>query len=574
MFTEEEKKRFAVLSKKGAADLTDDEKSELQKLTTKANEAGFEWNEEKKEVVEKQKSISLDDLKKVIETGCKKAFEDFPDDKIKAIVEKALKEQFPDADKKTPALTQEGIESLMTKCLQTIEKKVEDSEPGGVLIAGIDFSKAFEASVKKLRPASKMQHDVTIPDGNRVGNLTVCEKQILNVCLGRTMNDGISQKQIEIAHAKGIRRYENLLEKARYEGRLIDKAAALADLHGDAVEDRISGRIKSLFEEADLIRKDLTTSGSGTGNEFIPSDLSSEMMYRLFLESRLAQKMGAMEINMPTAVYTFPLSTTRPLWKLTAEGGDATKSDPGTGEIVLTAKKLTGYVQMTYEMEEDSIVPMLPFLRQQLGESGAAAYEEALISGDTTATHQDSDINAATAHVAKAWNGFRKLAIAGSLTVSFATGGIAKANLRALRKAMGKYGLRPSQLFFLAGPKGLNDIMGISEVYTRDTFGRPVLEAGDIQRYENIEIIPSELMRENLNASGVYDGSTTTKGSLLLVNGSRFVSGRRREFTLEMDKSIINQTKWLVASYRKAFSPVEAPSATVPSLAYAYNYDA
>src|SRR5690606_31215915 len=104
------------------------------------------------------------------------------------------------------------------------------------------------------------------------------------------------------------------------------------------------------------------------------------------------------EVQMPTNPFTYPLSTTRPEFERTAELGSATASSPGTDDLVLNAKKLTGLVEYSYEADEDSIIAILPFILGQLGEAAGDALEDAIINGDTADTHQDSDTEAAGAN--------------------------------------------------------------------------------------------------------------------------------------------------------------------------------
>jgi hypothetical protein len=78
-------------------------------------------------------------------------------------------------------------------------------------------------------------------------------------------------------------------------------------------------------------------------------------------------------------------------------------------------------------------------------------------------------------------------------------------------------------------------------------------------------------MREDMNASGVYDGVTTSKASVLLVNHRRFFVGVRRPLEVRLQMALPNQDQWMLASYqRKAFKG-HAQSATEMSCVYGYN---
>lgn len=378
---------------------------------------------------------------------------------------------------------------------------------------------------------------IDVPVSWTKGNLPLHGKQLMNVILKRDLNHGVDASML----SKGI-----------------------------ALAEGICGRFR-------MGSKALTSTGAGLGDEFVPTDLSGEIQRRLYLASDLYAALSANEIDMPSQPYEFPLSTTRPTFYLeTTEGTATTASDPGSGKITLDAKKFMAKVLFSYELDEDSIIPILPWIEQQLAESAAAAFESVILNGDDTATHMDSDTHAIAKAAEKAYKGLRKYALANAETKSdWATGGINAANIRAGKKLMKHYGKDTRNLFLVVGSLGENDALGIAELMTMDKAGpRASILTGSVGSIYNIPILTSAANRENLNASGVYDGTTTTKGSAILFNRTRFLLGRRREFVIEVDRDIDTQQTKVVASFRRAFKPVETPSATVPSVVIGYNYTA
>jgi HK97 family phage major capsid protein len=425
--------------------------------------------------------------------------------------------------------TQEQIKSLveiaMTKTLETIRL------PSRFRGAG----QSDDLGGKDGRDASRIElGDYSL----RKGNLPLHMKQLCNVLMKKNINEGIDQSDIDRGSAMGEKMF--------------------LDYH------------------TSVGAKALTTAGTGTGAEWLPRDLSSELYRRLYLASVLAQLMAAREIQMPTNPYDLPLALTRPkFWQNRVENTDPKASDIGTGLFTLTAKKLMALVQYSYESNEDSIIPVLPIVQTLLGEAAAASLEDAIINGDTATTHQDSDVTDAN-DWRKTWNGFRKLALAvASLKSDFSTGGIVRGNLIALKKALGKWSRKPNDLAWIVGTQAENDFLNLDDVAEYRMSGTtPTTLTGTINQFLGIPIVVSEWNREDLNASGVYDGATTTKGSVLLVNLSQFLMGSRREFMVEVERNIKSQTNDIVASFRKAFIPQEAPSATIKTCAIAYNYTA
>jgi HK97 family phage major capsid protein len=214
------------------------------------------------------------------------------------------------------------------------------------------------------------------------------------------------------------------------------------------------------------------------------------------------------------------------------------------------------------------VVAILPLLRDKIVNALAEAQENATINGDTAGTHQDSDVTAST-DTRKAWDGYRKLALSAA-KVDCAT--FNKTNLRAIRTAMAKYGVNPNNLAWVAGVNVYNKMLGLDEVVTLDKYGpSATLLTGELGKFDGIPIVVSEFMREDLNASGVYDGVTTDKTALALVYRPAFLYGDRRNITLRVSQELYMETDQdvAIATQRLDFQPVQdATSETIVGLGY------
>lgn len=456
-------------------------------------------------------------------------------DGIKTIIVDVMKEYAKDSK----TVTRENLGELVTDvCRKQFDAFRKDNR------FVLDPSDAAGTAGGKSGNRPTASADIEIPVSWRKGNLPVHGKQLLNILMKRHRDEGIDAAFLD----KSIERGEKTVHDYRSHARQLEQAR--------------SG-------------KALTSTGEATGDELVHRDLSSELQRRFYLSSDLAALMMAREIDMPSQPYDFPLSTTPPTFYLeSAENTNATGSDPGTGLVTLDAKKLMGMIEFSYELEEDAIIPVLPWVQERLATAAAESWEDALINGDDSATHQDSDYHAISKHAAKAFKGFRKLSLAvTALKSDMTSGGLSESNLRALRKLMKKYGLDPRKLAFIASPTSALELQAIANVTTMDKFGnRATILTGELAALFGIPIIGSEKARENLNATGVYDGVTTTKSAIQIVRLDQFLTGRRRDFTVEIDRNIRSQTHQLVASFRKAFTPIETPSATITSVVTGYNF--
>jgi HK97 family phage major capsid protein len=466
------------------------------------------------------------------------------------------------------SLTADDINTAITKHLggtaldqktlmDEMRKALAESTKGSLTSDQLDAK--FAEFAKSQKSASKFEYGNDLsgqfPCEHRTGNLSVAQKQLLNTCLMHVSEEAI-------VSGKSIR------PKSQNDG-ITAEQLNRATRNGEHMA-------KSIRQAAIYGQKAITAGGSGSGLELVDIDLSSDLLSRLYLESAVAKEFVSQEIQMPTNPFKLPMTTVRPTFLVGSETGAAVESNPTTTAPVLTAAKLIGMSIYSYEAEEDAIVAILPMLQEQLGSAAADALEGALINGDTTATHQDSDIHAVTNHASKLFKGFRKYAIAGNITTSLASGGISAANIGAVRKKMGKYGIRPRDLVMILGPKGYNDAMLLTETLTAEKVGSDLARilTGEAPTLFGIRILTSAQVRENLNASGVYDGCTTTKGSVIIVHKPSFLMGIRRGFTVEVFRDITTQVNKVVASFRRAFVPKETPSATESCVSLGYNYTA
>ncbi|UCD57334.1 MAG: phage major capsid protein [Candidatus Hydrogenedentota bacterium] len=323
--------------------------------------------------------------------------------------------------------------------------------------------------------------------------------------------------------------------------------------------------------EASALRKAMDTATSEEGLEWIPTGFSTELIRKV----KLALKVAALHarVAMPTNPFKLPIDGADAVAYLTAESTSdtATKitaSTPGTSNVTFDAVKLACRVLVSTELEEDSIVAILPLLRDKIVQALAEAQENATINGDTAGTHQDSDVTSAS-DVRKAWDGYRKLALSAA-KVDCATFDIT--NLRAIRAAMGKYGVNPNNLAWIAGITVFNKMLGLDEVVTADKYGpNATILTGELAKLDGIPVIVSEFIREDLNASGVYDGTTTDNTVLPLVYRPAFLYGDRRNITLRVSHELYMETDQdvAIATQRLDFQPVQdATSEPIVGLGY------
>jgi len=240
-----------------------------------------------------------------------------------------------------------------------------------------------------------------------------------------------------------------------------------------------------------------------------------------------------------------------------------TSSVPTTTKVSLGARKLATRVVLSNEFLEDQSVDS-GWLQGQVAQVVADAIDEVILDGDTAGTHQDLDVTAA-ADRRKAWIGLRAHAFDQSYASS-ASGAITATDCATARGLMGKWGgydstTEPNTVLIIS-PKGyaqlMQDTTGITTV-DKYGVGAPVV-TGEVFRVFGMPVIVSQHVRENLAATGLYDGSTTDETTAILVNRGGFVLGTRRSITIRTSQDILMESDQTVSvcTWRGDFEPIHA----------------
>lgn len=313
----------------------------------------------------------------------------------------------------------------------------------------------------------------------------------------------------------------------------------------------------------------LVSDTASSGSDWVPTAFSASVWEDVRLETRLAQQF--VQVDMPTASYTSPYKTGTASVYLTTQASDIGAHKFATGGATLTAVGFGCAMEFATEMDEDSIVPVLPVIREDMIKAMAEALETACINGDDSDTHQDT-IYTSSADPAAAWDGLRYLTLQADLTQSIAT--LTVENVRLIRAAMGKYGVAPDQLLWVVSPKGyikllgLEDSSGAQVVMTLDKLGaQATILTGQLGALDGAPIIVSGQMREDLDASTGLYGSGQTTTSLLCVNKRAFLFGTKRPMRMAEDYFALADYHLVVMKGRYAFVPRLACTADYPCAA-------
>lgn len=316
---------------------------------------------------------------------------------------------------------------------------------------------------------------------------------------------------------------------------------------------------------------------SGTdGFEWIPTMVADSYIDEFNLERKVSGLF--MEVKMPSNPYKWPVLTNGAIARKTGVATSINKQIFKTNNTIqFDAVKLASRYELPEELSEDSAPDVIKAIRQELMEGQEKAMEIAILEGDlqgdfhnfsqlpdVAANTTIASISAETPETAFAGIRTRVMAanvlVAGQSAVDAGGNAVSETELSQCRGKMGKFGVDPSQLVMITGPKVYNQLIQLDDVRTIEQYGgQATVLSGELAKYEGMPVIVSEYCREDLGAAGknTSTAGNNIKGSVIMVNRKRWFTGLRRAIQVKVEN---NKTELdvldLVSFCRKAFQAV------------------
>ena len=201
-------------------------------------------------------------------------------------------------------------------------------------------------------------------------------------------------------------------------------------------------------------------------------------------------------------------------------------------EVVLTAYKLATKEYIAFEEDEDSLIPVLPLVRDALSRRMAKALDKAMLIGAAGASDPIKGI-ATYDPTGVAARGI-DISAAEKLTV---------AKVMAARKALDAWGLNPSELVIFVSTQGYYELLEDTNFLTIDKAGpNATLFTGQIGSVGNTPVLVSPTIPTATPA--------VNELAAVIVNPRNFLVGTHRGMRLDSDDEVVNQRSVLVASLR------------------------
>ena len=321
----------------------------------------------------------------------------------------------------------------------------------------------------------------------------------------------------------------------------------------------------------------------GSGAEWIPDTPISALYEEYFTPNGIAALFDVVNINGPIIVPKIT-DTGRPYLKGKVSTNDPdqyTASDFTSDSQTIEVAGFAARFLIDDSATEDAIFALAPEIAKRAARAIGDGYEDCMMNGDTTATHQDT---IAAWNLRSRWGatglggsgdhrrgflGLRALAVDRSLTVDLTASQTASGVMGSVVGAMGE--LAASDIALITYPEALyKKLMVDSNVLTVDKMGnRATILTGQLASIGGHPLFSSRWMGADLNASGVFDNVTTTKSGLVAVSRSEWKHYASRSVMVEQDKDITRGAYNVVATQRKSLRTLSGGTSKV--VFYAYN---
>lgn len=309
----------------------------------------------------------------------------------------------------------------------------------------------------------------------------------------------------------------------------------------------------------EIMQQDLT----GGGDEWVGVTYSQSLWEQIRTGTFVAGNLPSIEVPQGSESYKMPIDTSDVTFYKVAETTDenATTKTPnasitsskfGTSNRTIDLAKMGARTEFSGEFSEDSLIPVAPYIRQNMSTVGAEQMEHAIIDGDT-ATGASTNINdiagtPAGTEVFLLTNGFRKLPLVTNTANSRDAGGLTAADFLDTMKLLGlggKNALDRTRCAFIVDLHTYWKSLEVPEVKTRDVFVAPTIENGELVGLWGYRLYPSAFMHAanqdatyglKAQTNGKIDLDTAadnTTGSILAVRWDRWMLGYKRRMTIE-----------------------------------------
>lgn len=310
----------------------------------------------------------------------------------------------------------------------------------------------------------------------------------------------------------------------------------------------------------DVVEKALSATGAGAGDEYVPTNMAADLWRDMFLASRVAAQFDTP--TQPSDPWDYPLGWGLNTWRKGTSNTPTTATDPNTAKSTFTSTEIVTETDWAYDLDEDSVIAVLPTLRAEIERGGADSIDAFVMNADaiTAGTGNVNSDDAAPAadayYLTNGQAGLRKASITDNTAMtSDVAGALADAKINTAMAKLGKYATEPTSLRLFCDPKTYIAMLGLTNVVTVDKFGpQATIVQGVLANYAGIPVVPTIAipLTEADGKPSAVTPANNVKGQFVITHRDMWKVPFKRQLTIEVDRLIQKRQLVMVASYRVA----------------------
>ena len=310
------------------------------------------------------------------------------------------------------------------------------------------------------------------------------------------------------------------------------------------------------------VQRAMDSTTAGAGDELVGREEARQLWADVNVETAVASLFET--VTMPSNPFDIPLQLGDVNWYPGTANVAVSSTNLSTAKQTLTAYELVGMVPWAYELDEDAVIAMMGEVRATLLRNSAQVLDDIVLNADTSLTgninHDGTALTATTAghaHYLVGFDGLVHLPLVDNTAMRNDHSAAVSADMfNELRRKLGKYGLRPSELAFVTDVNTFIAVQSITEFQTVDKLGpNATLLTGQLGSVEGVPVVVSEQMAlADADGKVTAAGNVASTGRLLLVNRTQWRKGFKRELLIETERDVQRRQNVMVVSMRVAFA--------------------
>lgn len=422
-------------------------------------------------------------------------------------------------------MDEKELAALMAKSIEAALAKAQEARDVADAVKATKAKEAAEVEARIVDAVAKATASITVGESGAEKLLADVEARFAKQSEDtKSVLDGL-----QAAIAEKTAELDAVMKsKMRFSDGKQEEAVSKADKETAVLIKTIMGKqeIKDTKFGAQMLEK---------AGAHVPGAVPWELEVSLNMENEIRQKLIVSsllkQIAMQTNVMKMPLNPATGLgtWVTNAQFGTTDSSGAAQthqlNEITLSAYKVATKEYLAYEEEEDSLIILLPIIRDAMIRRVARSVDQAFLRGAGAGADPVKGLATyATANTA--------VAVATKVTV---------ANLRDMRKNLGIFGLDPSEVTYVVSSDIYYDLLDDPVFQTMNQVGnQATLLTGQIGQIGNSPVV----------VSGEFATKAAGAIGALAINTANFIAGNQRGLRFDTQQLAETQRMVLVSSLR------------------------